>query len=345
MRELRKIVSRKFSEIDLSGITSSVKEAASSMKEALSPTGTPRKHSPLAKSKDELLALISIADRNQMAMKILKLKESQDFNKAPAAVQAMLMHATLLEELPEDSPLRTIEGIRTLLDDVELRNENYRIDTVVDLSDPKFINHINSKAKERFVDKWMNDNSTMDEDLKKHLIAVQPTFARDFDASTYQVLEADGSLRTLKKIDEFITYINEGSKSKLSMVVSNITSQNLGIFFKNVLFERQDTNGNYHSILKLYDGTSIKPHANVKATYVFSKDEDGTILVDYAYKSSDALNGNKEIAAMECTAWNTHLMKDVSLTIKSTITIKSDGEWHIGNPHVQAEGWNQTPKY
>jgi hypothetical protein len=315
------------------------------VKEALSPIGTPRKVSPHGKSKEKLLALIPIADRNRMALETLKLQESPDFNTKPVKIQTMLIHGALFNELPEDSPLRSIEGIRILLDDAEIRNKNYRVDTVIDLSDPKFINHINSKAKERFVDKWMNDTSTMDEDLKKHLIAVQPTFARDFDASTYQVLEADGSLRTLKKIDEFITYINEGSKSKLSMVVSNITSQNLGIFFKNVLFERQDTNGNYHSILKLYDGTSIKPHANVKATYVFSKDEDGTILVDYAYKSSDALNGNKEIAAMECAAWNTHVMKDVSLTIKSTITIKSDGEWHIGNPHVQAEGWNQTPKY
>lgn len=344
MHEFRKKISRKFSDIDLSKITSSLKVAASSMKETLSASSTPRKQSPRA-AKEEILTTIPIGVRNRLARQILELRQSEGFDKQSINKQTMLMHAILLQELAEDSPLRTSEGLKVLLEDVNLRNQYHIVDTVVDLSDSKFIKHINSSAQERFVDKWLNDTSTMEEDLKKHLKDVRPTFARDFGNSTYQVRQADGSLRTLGEIDEFIAYINGDAKSELAMVVSNIASQNLGIFFKNVLFERKDTNGIHDSLLKLYDGTSIKPHANVKATYVFKKEDDGTVLIDYTYQSSNDLNGHKEIAAMECAAWNSHVMNDASLTIKARITIKPDGEWHIGNPHVQAEGWNQTQKY
>lgn len=345
MRDLRKIVSRKFSEIDLSGVSSSLKETASSVKEALSPSGTPRKSPTQAARFEEILASIPIVDRNRMMTEICELEKSQDFNKRSISIQTTLMHATLLKQLPEDSPFRNFEGLQFLLKDINLnlRNKNYSVDTVVNLEDPDFSFHVNEVANGNFILPWGHDSSDVDFNLRKYLNAVTKTFARDFPHSTYKVREADNSQRTITSIDEFITYVDGKANPGMAMIVSNIASQNLGNFFKNALFLRYDANKVSHSLLKLFDGTPLLPLAGAKATYVFNKDINGTIEIDYTWESVRAAESGKKIFAKNLIDGVTRLeMEDPSLKISARITIRPDGNWEIGNPHVQAEGWNQT---
>ena len=343
MRELRKKVSRTFSDMDFSKITSPVKEAAYSMKSALSPSSTPRQQSPRI-AREEILATIPIADRNRMARKILELRQPERFSKQPLHIQTMLMHGALLQDLADDSPLRTPEGLKVLLENVNLRNQHHRVDAVVDLEDPSFSKFIIGAADGAFIKPWHQDSSDVDAALHKYLNAVKKSFARDFSHSTYQVREADASLRALTTIDEFITYVEGDTNHGLAMVVSNITSQNLGNFFKNSLFLRQDANLVSHSLLKLYDGTPLIPQAVAKASYVFSKQKDGSLVVNYTWDSSKATNNGKPIRGKEPIAGGqTFEMDDASLKITANITIQTDGNWEIGNPRVQAQGWNQTP--
>lgn len=343
MRELRKKVSRKFSDMDFSKITSPMKEAASSMKSALSPSSTPRQQSPRI-AKEEILATIPITDRNRMARKILELRQSEGFSKQPLHIQTMLMHGTLLQELAEDSPLRTSEGLKVLLEDVNLRNQHHRVDLVVDLEDPDFSKFVISAADGAFIKPWNKDSSDVDAALHKYLNTVKKSFARDFSHSTYQVREADGSLRALTSIDEFIAYVDDDSNHDLAMIVSNITSQNLGNFFKNSLFLRQDANLVSHSLLKLYDGTPLMPQAIAKASYILNKQKDGSLVVSYTWESSKATNNGNPIRGKEPVAGGQIFeMDDASLKITANITIQPDGNWEIGNPRVQAQGWNQTP--
>ena len=342
MSELRKKVSRQFSAIDLSQITAPLKDAASAMKDVLTPNSTPRKLSPHGKA--EILALIPIGDRNRLARKILELEESKDFQSKTNAIQTMLKHAILLEELPKDSPLRSSEGLKVLLEEANLRKQHHRVDSVVDLEDPAFSIFVKNASDAAFMKPWAKDSSDVNEALKHHLSVVKPTFARDFTNSSYQVREADGSLRKLQAIEEFMAYVDGDGKQGLSMVVSNIASQNLGNFLKNALFLRQDSNGVSQSILKLYDGTPIMPQALAKASYVLSKDKNGTLIVDYTWESSKAINGTKEIRARELDGNNpTFAIENPSLKIRTRVSIESNGKWSIDNPQIQAEGWNQTP--
>lgn len=342
MRELRKKVSRKISDIDLSQITAPLKGAASAVKEALTPNTTPRKQSP--REKAELVALIPIGDRNKLARKILELEESKDFQSNVSTIQTMLKHAVLLNELPEDSPLRSPEGLKVLLEEVNLRKRHHRVDIVLDLKDPAFSNFVKEAAEAAFVKPWEKDSSNVDSALKMYLSAVMPTFARDFANSTYQVRGLDGSLRTLQNIEEFITYVGGDDNQDLSMTVSNITSQNLSNFLKNTLFLRQDSNGVSQSMLKLYDGTPILPQALAKASYVLSKDKNDTLIVEYTWESSQAINGSKEIRARELGGnSSTFAIENPTLKITVRVDIEPNGKWTMENPHLQAEGWNQTP--
>lgn len=344
VNELRKKVSKKFSELDLSKITLSVKNAASSVKESLSASSTPRKQSPRAHSKNELLASISFNARNLNAVKISRLQDKDEFKRKSLFTQAMLMHATLLQDLSEDSPLRSADGLEILLDDAKQRSKNERVDSIVDLNDPSFLNFIKQAAEGAFIKPWGRDSSDVDSALQRYLPQVKNTFARDFSNSSYQVKEPDGSLRALQTIDDFIAFVETDENQELAMVVSNIASQNLGNFLKNALFLRQDVNGVSQSLLKLYDDTPILPQALAKASYILSKDKKGVLTIDYTWESSKAINGDKGIRARELGGnSDTFAIENPALKITCRVSIEPNGEWTIANPHLQAEGWNQTP--
>ncbi len=336
MNSLRKKISKKFSDLDLSKITSSIKEA-------LSPNASPRK-SPQDKQKGDPLASVSFTERNENAKKILSMQMTEEFQRQPLLQKISQMHAAVSENLPKDSSLANIAGMQLLLDDAILRCKNSSIDAIVDLIDPEFIKFLKSAADGAFIKPWNHDSSDVDDELKGFLASVKKTFARDFNNSNYQVREEDGSQRKLKTIDEFISYVDDKDNPGLAMIVSNIASQNLGNFLKNALFLRQDQNGISQSLLKLYDGTPIVPQAIAKASYVLSKAKNGSLIVDYTWESSKQINGAKGIRARELAgSGNTFAIEDPTLKITCRVSIEPNGEWAMANPHLQAEGWNQTP--
>lgn len=124
-------------------------------------------------------------------------------------------------------------------------------------------------------------------------------------------------------------------------MVSNIASQNLGNFLKNVLFLRQDADGNSQSVLRLHDGAPVIPLAVAKASYVFSKADDGTLILDYEWRSAAELNSGKPLRVKRMVGdHGVSAVQDAELSIKVKLTIAPDGQWRIGNPSIQAKGWH-----
>ena len=113
------------------------------------------------------------------------------------------------------------------------------------------------------------------------------------------------------------------------------------MFFKNVLFRREDENGECQSILRLTDGTPIQPLSNFKATYILSRDSKGNVIIDYELHC-DSSTGKSKLRANTIVdnPQTIEIAENANLTIKSTVVIEPDGEWSIDNPHVYAEFWN-----
>ena len=190
---------------------------------------------------------------------------------------------------------------------------------------------------------WNKDSSDAGAELKKYYSVVKPTFARDFEKSNYEIKNSDGSLKKISTIEEFIEFIGSENETNLPMVVSNIASQNLGNFLKNVLFFRENNKKISQSILRLDDDTPVMPLAIAKAKYTLSKNSDGKIYIDYEWKASQQINGEKEMRVKKMTGNQSQLLvKDATLNIKVNIEINPDGRWYINNPHVVAENWNNV---
>ncbi len=220
------------------------------------------------------------------------------------------------------------------------------IDLEVDLSDPKFLACVTDAADAAFIKPWSRDSAdTTDVNGNRKSVSsqLQPTFIRDFGNSHYCARNADGSTTTFNHVDEFAQWVGAGKGCDLPRVVSNVASQNLGNFLKNSLFLRHDDNKDSQSILRLWDGTPVMPLAVARASYVFGKDRNGDITLDYCWQSNSALNSGKLLKVKQMTDYVSVDVADqqhASLRIDVRVTIARDGEWHIGNPRVQARGWN-----
>lgn len=339
MAKLRRGISKKLPDIDLS-------QMATNIKAALSPNASPRK-SPKEDENNDPLASVPFSERNQLAKKISDLQMTEAFRRKTPLHQTALLHALVSENLTEDSPLYNLAGLNLLIADAKRRCSNASVDAVVNLADAGFLDFVQSAVDGAFAKPWKYDSSDVGGgELKQYLSKIKPTFARDFSNSTYQVRDTDGSLRKLTTIDEFIAYIEGDAKPGMAMVVSNIASQNLGNFLKNVMFLRQGPDKESNSYLRLYDGTPILPQAIAKASYVLEKNKDGSFTIDYTWESSKAINGAKEIRARELGGnGNTFKIDNPSLQITARVRIQSAEKWEIENPHIKAEGWHQTPDH
>ncbi len=307
-------------------------------------------------SPDKVIAnsLLNLSDEllDILEQKVRDIKNSRDFQLNSAHQKNIILRKEILQNLPADSEFQDKAKLKLLVNEINERiaNADHGIDREIDLTDPDFFDFINRAADAAFIKPWQTDRTDVQDSLKHYLNDVKPTFARDFEHSNYFVRNADGSLEKLSSIDAFIAFTKSDSLAELPKVVSNIASQNLGNFIKNALFLRQDTNRNYHSILNRRNGAPVMPLATVKASYVFRKNNEGSILIDYNWSSSKAINGAKEMRAREMlvkknsdkeTTYNidTFGVKNASLDIRVTIKIEPDGEWQIFNPHVKANGW------
>lgn len=324
----------------------------------------PRKVSPHGKAKEELLALIPIANRNQMAIKILKLQESQDFNAKSVNVQTLLMKATLLEELPEDSPLRSIEGIKILLDDAKKRMKNYRVSTSIDFQQEPYATSIQSALK--FIKTmWgqekgdrgkkyggMNEQEKIEADL-----CFIPFFLRD-DCSGYvhyKIQQEDGSYKDVSSLTELADYLNQGDPESIdsrengekrdeegvlnntlrSKYISLFTCQFLTNEFGNLAF---GINPALPSAIKLYDDTPLSPNGMTHRTWSFSRTIDGGIRAKLLMETSSCVGKMSKLK--DETETRVESEDGARATIETELHFSSDRSLQSTGLTLNASGWN-----
>ncbi|MCM0044943.1 MAG: hypothetical protein NBV65_09975 [Burkholderiaceae bacterium] len=339
MRKLRKKASKVA--IDLSGLVQKMSPRSG--------RSSPEKSSPVrdpSPTKDQpLLASIPVAERNRIAVAMAQLCRANDYLAASPTRQGLLFNGKLIGLLEAYPELVRPDALKALGADLQRRMRHAIVDRVVELEDPAFSRFVQQAAAANFVQPWTHDTADASDSVtgakKKNADVLRPTFVRDFDNSDYFFRSSDGSLEKIADTDRFIDLIGPGSSGHLPQVVSNIASQNLGNFLKNVLFLRQDAHGNSQSVLQLHDDVPVMPLALAKASYVFSRSGDGTLTLDYEWTSSAALNAGKALRVKRMTgSHGISEVRDAELAIRVRLTISADGQWRIGNPAIRAKGWH-----
>jgi hypothetical protein len=256
-----------------------------------------------------------------------------------------MFNAQLIGLLGNRADMIKTDTLKALGKDLKQRMKNAVIDIEVGLDDPRFISFVQSVTQANFMKPWTHDSADTSNSAtgmkKKNADVLRPTFVRDFDNSDYFFLDADGKLSRIVNTDDFIALIDGDDDSGLASIVSNIASQNLGNFLKNVLFLRQDSQGISQSVLREHDGTPIMPLAIAKASYTLSKDAAGNMTLDYEWNSSNELNGDKALRVKRMTGdTSSYTVPEATLKISVRITITRNREWHIGDPCIKASGWS-----
>ncbi len=343
VRKLRKKASKRFSQmaINLSEIGKKMSDWGD--------LSSPKKASPTKKSSprkdDPRLSPLPLTERNRIAVEMARYCLTDDYASAGSTRQSLLFNGKLIGLLDAHSDLVHPSTLTALREDLAWRMQNALVNTNVDLNDPNFSHFVKSAADANFMKPWKHDSADTSDSAtgkkKKNIDRLRPTFVRDFDNSEYFSKSPTGDLVKISDTDQFINFIDSGGATGLSHVVSNVASQNLGNFLKNVLFLRSDIRGESQSLLKLHDGTPVMPLAVVKASYVFSKDVDGSITLDYTWNSSNETNGGKTMRVKRMNGDNLQAeIEYATLSIETRIKFSPDGQWSIDNPRLRAEGWN-----
>lgn len=337
VKKLRKRISKRLSRAadDLSVIAQKISPR--------SDIGSPRKALPI--KDDPLLAGISLEDRSRIATEMATYCQSESYRNSGATRQALLFNGKLIGLLGTHPGMIRPDTLKALGKDLEQRMKNAVIDTKVKLDDPRFIKFVQSVAQANFMKPWTHDSADTADSAtgvkKKNADVLRPTFVRDFDNSDYFFRDVNGTRSRINNTDDFMALIDGEEDSGLASVVSNIASQNLGNFLKNVLFLRHDSQGISQSVLREHDGTPIMPLAIAKAGYTFAKDEAGNITLDYEWNSSNEINGNKELRVKRMTGdTSSYTVQEATLKIAVRITIARNRQWNIGDPHIKASGWS-----
>ena len=296
-----------------------------------------RKSSPRANS----LAALPPTLRFQIKDAISVISARPGFKSMPEVRRNMILNAEIIKHLsdaniPVDNKI--LEGILK-----EKNSKSYK-KQIVELDDPLYAKHINRAATGAFDTTWTTDNASVPTELQ-HFVdddIIRPTFARDFRFSRYFILEKNGEKKRIDSIDEFHAFTKSGKKSDMTKIVSNIASQNLGIFFKSAIFGRKQENEGkyvYHSAVTLIDGTAVGPNSrrgmDDKAEYVLSKDESGRITLTY---QRTLLSSAAEPLSVKSYGEESNLIDlraDAALRLTAVVTIETDGNWAIANPEIE----------
>ncbi len=345
--KLRKEFSRKFTDIklNLSSLSEKISSGRSSPPSSPASVGrvSPSKISP-RKKVNNLLKDVPIDVRNQAAKIYLQLQEDPVYKKADGKRKSILLNAKMIGVLSDKEIAFDEKKLQALAADAEVRSKNMIIDTEVDLTDLEFSDFYSRAADGAFMKPWSYDSSDITDPNGKPMgdkTKAKPTFIRDFRNSVYKIKDENGSMNTITSIEEFLDFFASNNTKDMGMMVSNVASQNLGMFLKNALFRRVDKGGQYQSILRLADGTPIQPLGNFKATYVLSRSSSGNIIIDYeAYCDSKTGKGGLRATKLKENPQTIEIGDNASITIKTRLIFTPDGEWSIDDPHVNAEFWN-----
>lgn len=296
-----------------------------------------RKSSPRANS----LAALPPTLRFQIKDAISVINARPGFKSMPEVRRNMILNAEIIKHLsdaniPVDNKI--LEGILK-----EKNSKSYK-KQIVELDDPLYAKHMNRAATGAFDTTWTTDNASVPAELQ-HFVdddIIRPTFARDFRCARYFILEKNGEKKRIDSIDEFRAFTKSEKKSDMTKMVSNIASQNLGVFFKSAIFGRQQENEGkyvYHSAVTLIDGTAVGPNSrrgmDDKAEYVLSKDESGRITLTY---QRTLLSSAAEPLSVKSYGEESNLIDlraDAALRLTAVVTIETDGNWAIANPEIE----------
>lgn len=349
MNNLRMKFSKKFSTIDLSKITTSVKEA-------LSPNVSPRK-TTIEKEKDEPLSSVSFAERNENAKKLLTLQLTEEFQRHTLLHKTALMHAVVSENLPNDSQLANIAGLNLLVEDANIRNRNFKVNTVINLEGAAHCEWVKQISEMHLEGSWTKDSSdasgafkSIGEAEKAALqSAFKPTFLADSARGViYNQTLADGSIKPFNSILVLADYLNEGRKdTERSMLISNVTSQNLATFLTRTIFEHLPPDLP-RTPLRLYNGTAIIPRGKSQQEYTFSKATNGDIIVKAKLHLRPSKSSDNEVLRYSQTAEGrsqVQVMESAWLTIETELHFHPEGDWHMSNLVLKAEGWNMPQDF
>lgn len=176
---------------------------------------------------------------------------------------------------------------------------------------------------------------------------VSATLVRDFSNSVYEIESADGSVKVLNSIDEFVAFIGDPQKTGLPLQVSQFTTQNMGVFIKNLMFSKTDDNGRPQTVLKLVDGTPVTISGSPKARYRLKKSADDSIEIKYhsRVETKDAAGGSKTTASIWVnngagSDWKRVVIKNAIADVDCRILVHPDGTATMGKLEFKAEGWN-----
>ena len=305
---------------------------------------SPEAHSSTRSSeKNNPYPEITPSIKNQAARALVKLESNSDYKNSGFTRKEFMRNSELIKVLMDNNIEINTPRLKFLQEEAVERSVYTVVDQTIDLADPQYLDWVNAAADGAFIKTWEKDNATVDNsELKKYLEFVQPSFARDFKFSSYEIKNSDGSIKKLNSIDEFIEFIGPGSEGNLPKVVSNIASQNLGMFLKPVLFIRTEEGKTPESVLHLDDGTPIRPNVNFRQKYTFSKNSDGKIIIDYESNASKEFQIGKPMRAAKNNGGSAIDVNDATIKIKVLIEVNPDGRWYINNPHVIAENWNNV---
>ena len=351
-KELRKKISKGFSKaaINIGKFGEKLSSQVSSISTSTLPTpkssgrNSPEVHSSSRiAEKNTPYPEITPSIKNQAARALVKLESNPDYKNSGDTRKKFMLNSELIKVLSDNNIEINAPRLKFLQKEAVERSTYAVVDKTIDLGDVQFLDFVKAAADAAFIKPWNNDSSDVASDLRRHLGAVKPTFARDFQHSSYEIKNSDGSLKKIDTIDEFIEFIGSENETNLNMVVSNIASQNLGNFLKNVLFLRENNEKISQSILRLDDGTPIMPIAIAKAKYTLSKNSDGKVIIDYEWTASEESNKGNPLRAKRMTGTlSQSTVKDATLSIKVSVEVSADGRWYINNPHVVAENWNNV---
>ncbi len=347
VEKFEKRVSRKFADIklDLSELSRKLAlELNTPPSSPVSTSKTPTSKPSPRKKISPLLKDVPADIRNKIAEAYVQLCDTPAYTSAGEIKKGIFFNAKMIGILSEHQIKFDEKKLQALSDDVKIRSINLRVDQDIDFSDTEYSDFYHQAADSAFMKPWANDSADISDVNGQRTgdpTKTKRTFIRDFRNSVYKIKERDGSIRKISSIDEFLDFFSSHQNKDIGMIVSNIASQNLAIFLKNVLFRRTDKNGQTQSILRLSDGTSIQPRANFKATYILSKDADDNVVIDYeCHCDKNTGKGVMTAATIEENSRSIRMTDSASMTITTRVQVAPDGSWSIDDPHVKAMFWN-----
>jgi hypothetical protein len=333
-QQLKRNLSKKISSLKLPQIIDPHK--------TVTPLNTPRNSNGEAH-----LLKVPAAVRFNIAQEISALRKSVEYNNATEERKKIIVGSKIMEHLINQKIGFDQELLNALTNDAE----NYTIKTV-DLSDEKYVEHITQAAKSAFETPWTNEkvgNESKYSDLVTQ-DEIRATFARDFDCSNYFIIQADGRSKKIDSIDEYLSFTRNNAAKDMPKIVSNIASQNFGIFLKNAVFNRKTKDYaqyEFDSALALPNGVQVYPSSSRGVddvvNYKFEKKTDGSLIINYERTMRSSAENPVRASSLGLDAKTVTLRDDAVLSYCVPITIEANGEWTIGNIEIETYQFKPAP--